>query len=151
MKPLTADITIQAPLEATFARFANIPQAHETITAILNIEILSGQQVGVGTRWRETRIMFGREATEEMWISQFEPNRRYLIEAESHGAHYFTEFRFSPVGQDATHVEVEFTAKPLGLLAKMMSPLSGLMAKSLQNCLQQDLMDVKQKLEQPPE
>ena len=34
-----------------------------------------------GTRWLETRKMYGKLVTEEMWVSEFEPHKIYLVKA----------------------------------------------------------------------
>jgi len=34
-------------------------------------------------QWRETRTMFGKAVTEEMWVPAIEENRRYKVRAES--------------------------------------------------------------------
>jgi uncharacterized protein YndB with AHSA1/START domain len=62
--------TIAAPPEAAWALSTDIPTSPQVITGINSAHMVSGPEgFGVGTRWRETRTMFGKGATEEMEVS----------------------------------------------------------------------------------
>ena len=52
-------IDIDAPVETVFAALANIETFPDRAEAIASVEFLSDQKRGVGTRFRETRIMKG--------------------------------------------------------------------------------------------
>ena len=64
MKPLVQSVRIDAPAEAVWRTVTDIGRCHEIIPSIRRIEMLGDAPCGLGARWRETRIMFGREATE---------------------------------------------------------------------------------------
>jgi uncharacterized protein YndB with AHSA1/START domain len=146
MMTIESSVMIAAPVERVFAACSDFEHAAERVTQIESVEMLTPGPVGVGTRFKETRIMFGKRATEEMEIAEFDPPTRYLMIAESHGARYETTFRFTPE-QGGTRVTFEFTATPLTFFAKLMSPLGRLMAGTLKKCVTQDLEDVRQHLE----
>lgn len=133
---------IAAPIDVVFDLCSDIEHAAGRIKAIKRIEMLTPGQVGVGTRFKETRIMFGREATEEMTFTGFEPPHGYVLEAHSCGTHYRTEFRLTPEGNQ-TIVQVTFNARPESLVARLLSPLMWLMKGMLVKCLTQDLDDVQ--------
>ncbi len=100
-------------------------------------------QMQVGTKWKETREMFGKEATEIMWITALEPDKRYVAEAESHGTKYWSEFAFEEV-DGGTRVQMTFRGTPQTLFAKIMSALMGSMMKgSLVKVMKEDLEDIK--------
>jgi large subunit ribosomal protein L30 len=65
------------------------------------------EREGKGTRWRETRNIYGKEAIEEMEITDFQPNKRYTVEANTHGTLYITVFKFTAV-KGGTKVTIEF-------------------------------------------
>ncbi len=130
-----------APPEKVFAVFSDLDAAASRIPAIKAVEILEGpgNPLGMGTRWRETRVVMGREAKEVMWITAFEPGRMYRAEAESHGMHYESTFRFRPDG-DGTVVEMEFRGRALTFAAKLMAAAMGaMMRNTLRKCCQEDL------------
>ena len=52
----------------------------------------------VGLKWRETRTMFGKSATEVMWITDVVENESYDVRAESHGMVYLSRLSISQEG-----------------------------------------------------
>lgn len=144
MNVIKLEQLIQASPERVFEVFADIPGTGARISAITRIEMLSDGPIGKGTRWRETRVMFGREAIEEMWISEFDPPRGYSVEANSHGAKYLTRYAFFPEGA-GTRVVMEFGADATTFFAKLMGKLFfKAMAKSVQDALKKDMVELKQ-------
>jgi hypothetical protein len=125
-----------------FAVFADLRRAAERIRAIHRLEVLTDGPVGTGTRFRETRVMFGREATETMEIVDFQPGRSYSTAAESCGARYLCTYAFTPDGA-GTRVRVSFAATPVSIGARLMAPLAGLFAKSALRALAADLEDLR--------
>ena len=139
--------TINAPIDRVFELATDLPRAAQHIDGIDKIELLTEGPIGMGTRWRETRTMMGREATEEMWITAFDPpsgstEASYTAEAESCGCHYWSTFSFEAIG-DTTQVTMGFRGEGRSLMAKLMSPLSGLMMGSIKKMIAQDLADLK--------
>ena len=138
--------TIAAPPETVFARSTDLARWPETCEAITKVEILTDGPVGVGTRFRETRKMWGKEATEEMEITAFEPPNRYVLGAESHGCKYRTELRFDAQG-DGTLVTFDFQGEPQTLTAKVMGFVMKPMMKSMIKMCAKDLADMKAAIE----
>lgn len=138
----SVDCHIAAPPDVVFARASDFRRAPETVTAITRMEILTSGPVGVGMRFRETRVLFGREATEEMTITAFEPPRRYTLSAESHGSRYHTELSFAPDGQ-GTRMTMTFQGTPVTLMARIMSVLMKPMMKTVMKACAKDLDDIK--------
>lgn len=82
--------------EKVWRVLSDIPGAPENISGIDSVEMLSDQPYGVGTRWRETRTMFGKQASEEMWVTAADAPHKTVVEAESSGTHYTTSFTIAP-------------------------------------------------------
>ncbi len=149
MGTITVSTHVPAPLERAFEVFTQIDQAAERIPDITSLEVLSEGPFGEGTRWRETRVMFGKEATEEMWVTGFDPPKSYAVRAESHGMRYSTLFSFEP-DADGTNVSWAFTGKPISLGAKIMSPLLGLLMNgTMKKCMRRDLEALRDVCERP--
>ena len=100
MSPLEVSIKIEASQEEVFAAVSDFGSAADRVEAILNCEVLTEGEVGVGTRFRETRKMFKKEHSEEMEVTGFDPPNSYTLSASSCGAEYTTVFsvrsRFFP-------------------------------------------------------
>ncbi|MFF7164983.1 SRPBCC family protein [Streptomyces sp. NPDC008086] len=115
----------------------------QMLSGVTGVEVLTAGVFGVGTRWRETRRMFGKEATEEMWVTACEPPERYVVEAESHGTRYISEWQLLADGPTATTVRMTFTGVTsggvTGLLARV---LGGVGARAVSKAVAKDLEDV---------
>ncbi|MDX1765869.1 MAG: SRPBCC family protein [Candidatus Saccharimonadales bacterium] len=143
---VTSEAQIDAPIEKVFEVFTDIGHAAERLTGVIKVEILSQKQHGAGLRWRETRKMFGKEATEEMEITKFNAPNMYQVDAESHGSHYTTLFYFEERGE-GTHVKWEFIGTPISLGAKLLSILGFLAKGTTKKMMDQDIADLKSFIE----
>jgi carbon monoxide dehydrogenase subunit G len=147
MAQVNYETVFEAPIEDVFDAVSDIPHLEEMVSGIEKVEMLSygaaGEgEVGEGTKWRETRIMMKREATEVMWLKDFDRPKGYKVEAESHGSHYLTDYTFTEV-DGGTRVRLTWTATPRSFFAKLMTPLFWMMKGTLLKCLAQDLEDIK--------
>ena len=139
---LTIRESIAAPVDEVFAIASDFPHAAEFVSGITKVEMLTDGPVGVGTRFRETRVMYGREATEEMEVTGFEPPNSVTLGCESHGCRYRSVFTFEPT-KGGTDVRLEFEATPLTAFAKVMSFLMKPAIKGVAKAVEQDLRDIK--------
>jgi len=136
-------VHVDAPADRTFEVFSDLRRAPERIPDIISLEVLSEGPVGVGTRFRETRKVFGKEATEEMEVVAYEPGRVYAVECESCGARYRSEFTFRGGASGGTDVEMSMRVTPLSMMAKLMSPLAGMAMGSMKKAIGRDLEALK--------
>jgi carbon monoxide dehydrogenase subunit G len=151
MAKISLSKTLSAPVDRVFQAFTEFDRVADRIDAIQSLEVLTDGPTGVGTRFRETRIVFKKEATEEMVITSFDAPHSYTVGCESCGAVFETVYRFLPEGPggESTRVELDFEAKPVTFFAKLMSPLSALMSKSCAKSMGQDIEDLRKVVEQP--
>lgn len=134
---------IRASPERVWEAMTDLRGVERALSGVQRIEVLTEGGFGVGTRWRETRRMLGKEATEEMYVTASEPPERYVVEADSHGTHYVSEFTLLTAGPETTTVRMAFSAvEPggfMGLLAKVLGPLG---VKAVSRAIAKDLEDV---------
>ncbi|MHC4429783.1 MAG: SRPBCC family protein, partial [Planctomycetota bacterium] len=143
MARFTTTKRIEAPQAAVFQLFADMNRAADHLSGVVRLEKLTDGPVGKGTRFRETRVIFKKEATEELEITDFDPPRSYTVGCESCGCTYSTTMHFVPNG-NVTDVEVEMESRPVTFMAKIMSPFTNLMmSKLMQKCFDKDLEDLK--------
>ncbi len=136
-------VHINASPEEVFQVASNIPNAANMIEGITKIEMLTDGPVGVGTTWSETRVMFGKEHSETMEITGFDPPRSYTVGSESCGALWSSTFSFTPEA-GGTRVDLDFLTKPLSVWAKIMSVvMTPLMRGMMKKCVGADLRDLK--------
>lgn len=142
MQPIRIERAIAALPARVFAAATDVANWPSVVPAITRTELLTPGPVGPGTRFRETRTMFGREATEEMEIVAFEPGRSYTIGADSHGCRYRTRFDVEPTGS-GTRLVMTFEAQPLTAMAKVLAFLMKPMARKMAEMCAQDLDAIK--------
>src|SRR5262245_20316507 len=79
-------VTVNGTKAAVWAAITKIENASKIISGILNIEVLEKPENGlVGLRWRETRMLFGKPAAAEKWITDASENEFYKTRAEDNG------------------------------------------------------------------
>ncbi|MCH8822853.1 MAG: SRPBCC family protein [Planctomycetes bacterium] len=126
----TATKHFKAPPEIVWEVMSDLENAADRIDAIVKLEILTEGPVGQGTRFKETRIMFKKEATETMEITSWNPPNSYTTEADGCGCHYTSVITCEKDG-DGTLVTMSFEAEAMSAFGKIMSALTGWMMKSV--------------------
>jgi carbon monoxide dehydrogenase subunit G len=147
MKPVTVTEAVNAPAAEVFAVMSDIPNAASFIPGIKKVEVVTPTPVGVGFTWRETRVMMGKEATETMTVTHFDPPRGYAVEAKSNGVHYHTMIQVSPESKNRTLITMTFRGVPLTFGAKVASLLAFMFTGVIRKCLREDLAAVKKRCE----
>ena len=143
-----AQITINGSREAVWAAITDIENAAAIIRGIENIEVVEKPANGlVGLRWRETRLLFGKPATVEKWITDAAENEFYKTRAEDGGFVFLTTKSISQSSSGVTLTEAHET-KPQGIVAKLKSTPMFLFKGVIRRALLQDLYDIKSAVEQ---
>jgi len=140
------EAVIEAPFATVFAAVADIPAWPQFISGIESVEMLIGGPVAAGMRFRETRVMFGRRATEEMMVAEIAPPRRLVLTALNHGAAYRVEHLLEPAGAH-TRLRLVFEGRPVTLVARLLMPLGLLFRGAVKHQLAADLADLKREAE----
>ena len=137
-------VTIEASRAAIWAKMTDIENAAETIRGIESIDIVHKPASGlVGLRWRETRMLFGKPAVAEKWITQAVENEFYKTRAESDGFVFLSTTSISQgnAGMNLTSVH---DSQPQTFATRLMTiPMSLLFKGVAKKALLQDLQDIK--------
>lgn len=130
-----------APADIVYATNIDIARWPQFVRGIESVEILTGGPIRAGTKFRETRVMFGKHASEDMTISELSPPHRQVFTAENHGTRYTATTELISQGT-GTLIRMTFEGVPVTLLARLMSVLAALMAGRVRKQLQADIDDV---------
>jgi uncharacterized protein YndB with AHSA1/START domain len=143
---------IQAPQGRVWEAITDLREMPRVLSGVVRVEVLTEGGFDVGTRWRETRKMMGKEATEVMTVTECVPPERYVTVADSHGMHYESEFELlkGDAAASWTTVVMRFTATPtaggfMGLLSRL---VGGLGVKAVSRALAKDLDEIATAVEQ---
>ena len=113
-----AQVTINGSKEAIWAAITNIENASEIISGIENIEVLEKPATGlVGLRWRETRMLFGKPATAEKWITDAAENAFYKTRAEDNGFVFLSTMSISESSNGSMTLTSAHDSQPQGIVA----------------------------------
>src|SRR5438105_3903315 len=143
-----AQVIIDGSKAAIWAAITNIENALENISGIEKIEVLEKPALGlVGLKWRETRMLFGKPATADKWITDAAENEFYKTRAEDRGFVFLSTMSISESGGRMT-LTSSHDSKPQGIVAKLMSIPMELFFKGVaKKALLQDLNDIKAAVE----
>src|SRR5690554_4166628 len=148
MMKLEAQIIVDKPIEEVWSVITDFKNCAEFIHGITKIEVLEEpENTLLGFKWKETRKMFGKEATEVMWITDFVENEFYQTKAESHSSIYTSRLTVKTV-DNQTQLTMSFSSEAQNLVAKILSGLMGFMVKgAMKKAVLKDLSDIKNHLE----
>jgi uncharacterized membrane protein len=140
---ITVSEEINAPRERIWNIITDIDTWADTIAGIVSIEVINRPETGiVGLKWKEKRVLFGREAVETMWITAAEPNSWYETKAENHGAIYSTRLSLDD-SSGRVVLTMAFSAKATTIASKLMSVMSFMFNGTMRKMLQKDLTDIR--------
>ncbi|MFT3881365.1 MAG: hypothetical protein QM703_17080 [Gemmatales bacterium] len=144
---VSAHLPINATKPALWTAITNIENAAQIITGIEKIEIVEKPVSGlVGLKWRETRILFGKPATVEKWITEAVENEFYQTKAQDGGFVFLTTMRIIETSDGLTLTSSHDT-QPQGFAARIMSLPMFFFKGMIKKHILQDLNDIKAAVE----
>ncbi len=111
---------------------------------IVNVEFLTEQRKGVGTRFRETRLMGKRKGSAELEVTEYVENERTRLVSDQGGTIWDTVFTVQPAAE-GVELKMVMDANAYKLLAKLLNPLIKWMIRKF---IEQDMDAVKSYCEQ---
>lgn len=141
-------VAIHGSRAAIWSAITNIENAAAIISGIEKIEILERPAQGlVGLKWRETRMLFGKPATADKWITDAVEHEFYKTRAESDGFVFLSTMSMSESSGGVT-LTSSHDSQPQGVVARLMSIPMGLLFKGVaKKALRRDLIDIKAAVE----
>jgi carbon monoxide dehydrogenase subunit G len=141
---LTVRREIDAPTTRVWDLITDIEHAADTLDGVTKVERLDdGVGFGVGTRWIETRVMFGKEATEEMVVSAVEAGRSYTTVAEHGATTYTSTLSVEPLAAERSRLSMSFAARTNSMPGKLMAATVGrLFQGATRKMMARDLEDI---------
>ncbi len=127
---------IARPPREVFEVLSNPALATEFVDNIKESKQLTDGPIAVGTRFRETRVVNGKEATADLVVSDYEPDTHIGISTEAEGIKVVYHYRLSP--EDAgTRLTWTCELEASGLRKMMLPMVAAILKKEDGNHLQQ--------------
>lgn len=132
---------IAAPVERVFETVANVTQFAKAVPSVVHVEFLSDRKTGLGARFRETRLMKGKEQVTELEVTEYVANDhvRLVTPVDPHGFVWDSVFAVQ-AHAGGTVLTLTMDARTDRLLGKLMLRLIGSM---LQRALAADMDSVQ--------
>ena len=132
MTRTTVRTTIRASVDAVFRTIADPVNYTKAVPHITKVEFLTDQRAGVGTRFRETREMRGREAVTELEVTEYVKDERVRMVSDAGGTIWDSVFTVTPTGDGRDELDLVMEARPHRLMARFFVPLTkGIVAKAI--------------------
>lgn len=123
----TSEVDMHAPPEAFFDAFRDRSDWAGWMAGFVDVERLTAGEFGVGTRWRETRRILGREAREVFEVTAWHPPRAVSLYVDGRqGTTGRGEFRFHyelTPRATGTHVRLRGEIAMPGRLSQLLARL----------------------------
>ncbi len=108
-RELSVKRLVRAPRRRVWSALTDVDRAPEIYRSIVRTERLEGRGFAVGTRWRETRRVFGKEETQTLEVAAADRYRTATVTTRSVGVDYRTVYTLETV-EGGTMVTVCFGA-----------------------------------------
>ena len=120
MKPITVKRAIAAPVDSVFKAVADVGNLPNVIPDVVHVEFVSDDRSSVGTRFRETRLVDGKENVTELEVTEYVENERVRMVADSHGTVWDSVFTVAPAGEQ-TELTIQMDARAHQFLPSIMN------------------------------
>ena len=138
-----AQVTIKESKATVWAATTNIANFAQVLSGVEKIEVVEKPATSlVGLKWKETRMLFGKPATVEKWITEAKENEFYKTKAEDSGIVFLTTNRISESGGSVTLTGIHET-NPQSFVASLKALPMVFFKGMIKKAILKDLNDIK--------
>lgn len=112
---------ISRPPQDVFDFITTPDNAPKVVASVKSSVKLTDGPIRLGTRFRETRLMMGKEEHADLEVVAYEPNQRYAVKNLTEGIETVYQYAFHPEA-NGTRVHLVCDVKASGL-KKLMTPM----------------------------
>ena len=131
---------IKAPPERVFRTVAHIEEFRKVLPHIVDVEFLTEQKTGLGTRFRETRMMQGKHHVTELEVTEYVAPQRVRLVTDTNGTVWDTTFTIED-REGETKLDFKMDATAHRWLPKF---VNGMIKPFVQFAIDHDLDRVKE-------
>lgn len=132
MAKISVHRQIDAPVPVVFKAVSDIGNFPNISEEVIKIEFLTDQQHGVGTKFRETRLMKNQEHLTELEVTEYTENESIRMVTDSHGTVWDTVFSVTPA-ENGCELDIAMDARPHKLMPKILNPfLKGMFRRGME-------------------
>lgn len=142
--------TSTASPDAVWAIMTDLERSEQVLSTVTAIErVDGGDSFGVGTTWRESRVLFGREGTEVLTVTAIDhDDHNYVVEAENGGTRYVSRIGVRPAPAGA-ELHMSFGAEATSMKDRLLARTIGRAFEgATRSALETDLREIAEAAEQ---
>jgi len=126
---------VARPPKVVFDFIAASENASKIVQSVTSMVKLTEGPARVGTRYRETRLMNGKEQQAELQIVEFEPTQKYAMQNLTEGIETVYRYNLQPE-RDGTRIDLVCEVKAKGIKKLMLPLVAAILKKEDGNHLQ---------------
>ncbi|MBP2243224.1 carbon monoxide dehydrogenase subunit G [Cytobacillus eiseniae] len=146
MADFRSSVIIQKPIDEVFNYMSGMENVHEVMPIVVKMEKLTDGEIGAGTKFKETRLVRGKNVYAEVEYVQYEQNRSFTSRSNSNGLIVEYKYMFHEI-EEGTQVEFEAFIKTTGLRMRLSKPMivkmikreDGYQLENLKNMLEKEI------------
>jgi uncharacterized protein YndB with AHSA1/START domain len=119
---------IARPPKEVFDFITSSDNAPKVVPSVKSMVKLTDGPVRAGTRYRETRLMHGKEQHAELEVAAYEPNQKYAMKNVTEGIETVYRYTFQPEA-DGTRVDLVCEVMASGLKKLMLPMVASILKK----------------------
>ncbi|MDX1642399.1 MAG: SRPBCC family protein [Balneolaceae bacterium] len=128
---VTISRRIHASVKTVFRTISDIRNFSNAVPDVVDVEFLTDQKTGVGTRFKETREFRGREMSTVLEVTEYEENEKIRLISDAQGTVWDSTFIVEDL-EGSTELTLVMKAKPYKFFARIMNLfMKGFMKKAL--------------------
>ncbi len=123
MPDIQDSVIISKPVEEVFAFASDMDNSTKIMENVVAIEKLTEGPLQVGSKFKETREIRGRQASSIIEFTEYVPSERYVVKSEANGLKVVYHYDFKPTVEGGTKVKFQGDIYTSGIIMKLTKPI----------------------------
>ncbi|WP_163100849.1 SRPBCC family protein [Peribacillus alkalitolerans] len=122
MAAFSDTITIHKPIDEVFSFSTNMENSNKIMPNVKQTVKITDGPITVGTQFKETRVIRGRDAEAVIEIIKYIPNQAYSVKNVTQGMEVIYHYQFNKV-VEGTKIDFQCEVNASGIMMKLIKPL----------------------------
>jgi uncharacterized membrane protein len=124
MKPAFSEmITINRPVAEVFEFISDLSNGPKMNEDIISVEKLTDGPISVGSKFKEAKMIRGRNAEATIEVVQYKPSEAFSAQSEANGLKVIYHYQMSESTDGGTYVHFKCEVKTSGIIMSLTKPL----------------------------
>lgn len=129
MPAFSDEVVISKPKDEVFHFATDFDNSQKVMPNVVKVEKLTEGPLGVGTRYKETREIRGKEASTVLEVIEYEPSSKFSVKSELEGLETIYHYYFDDQDVAETKVKFDCVINASSFKMKLIKPLFKMIMK----------------------